>query len=99
MKRIDRYSLLCFSVAAMILLAAFVNTDEPAEERGVVGIAYDVKTTQNGYTFFIEDVDGGKMKCFVRSLPIEREIYEIKGTLSEDGSIMFVSSMLLVTEN
>jgi len=93
MKKIDRYSLLCFSVAAIILLAVFINTEEPAEENGIIGIAYDVKQTQNGFTFFIEDVDGGKIKCFVRSEPAEMQIYEIKGTFSEDGSIMFVSSM------
>jgi len=99
MKRIDRYSLLCFSVAAIIMLAVFMNSEEPAEDKGMIGIAFDIKTTQNGYTFFLEDSDGGKIKCFVRSEPVEKEIYEIKGTFSEDGSILFVSSMKIIRGN
>ena len=93
MKKIDRYSLLCFSVSIIILMTVFIEADEPNKDEGIIGIAHDVKATLNGYTFYLEDSDGGEIRCFVRSEPTEFEIYEVKGSISDDGSMLFVSSM------
>ncbi|MCL2032220.1 MAG: hypothetical protein FWH45_00065 [Methanomassiliicoccaceae archaeon] len=97
MKIFDRYSLLCISVSFIILAAVFVDRGEP-EDNSIVGIAYEIKETQNGFTFFLEDSRGGKMKCFSRTEPTEYFVYSIKGTASDDGSIFFVNSMRIVSE-
>jgi hypothetical protein len=95
MKIFDRYSLLCISVSVIILTAVFTNQDEPADH-STIGIVHDIKTTQSGYTFMLEDSNGGQMKCFTRVEPADHSIYSIKGTMSEDGSIFFVSSMAML---
>jgi hypothetical protein len=100
MKTFDRYSLLCISVSAMILIAAFVNEEEPGkEDKDMVGVVYDIKTTQSGYSFSFEDAQGDKMRCFARTMPAEFETYAIKGSFSDDGSMFFISSMQTVPQN
>ncbi|MCL1979369.1 MAG: hypothetical protein FWG60_04350 [Methanomassiliicoccaceae archaeon] len=82
----------------MILIAVFINSDEP-ENKDVVGIAYDVKTTKNGYTFLFEDSDGGKISCFSRSEPEKREVYSIRGAFSDDGGMFFIDTMNVISQN
>jgi len=65
----------------------------------MIGLANDVKTTQNGYTFMIEDIDGKTTKCFNTAKPSENEIYLIKGTYSDDSSMFFVRSMQPINHN
>ena len=98
MKTLDRYSLLCISVALIITLTIFITADDP-HDNGFVGTAYDIKTTQNGFTFSLEDTGGEIMKCFARTAPAEFEIYKIKGSFSDDGSMLFVSSMQAARHN
>ena len=90
MRTIDRYSLLCFSVSLILLMTIFVNSEEP-EDDSIVGIVFDVKGTQNGYTFSLEDSEGNKIRCFTRIEPIENNAYMIKGSFSDDGNIFFVN--------
>jgi hypothetical protein len=91
MKIFDRYSLLCISISLIIITTVFINGEEP-EEKDTAGIAYDIKTTQNGYTFSFDD--GNKItRCFTKTEPKEYELYLIKGSMSDDGSMLFVSSM------
>ena len=98
MKKLDRYSLLCISVALIIMLTVFSNREEPHEE-SVVGVVYDIKETQSGYTFFMEDSGGGRTKCFTRVEPIGFAVYFVKGTMSDDGGILFINSMSIVPQN
>ena len=98
MKKFDRYSLLCVTVSLMILVAVFIDRDEP-EDEDVFGVVYDIKTTKNGYTFFFEDSDGGRTSCFARTEPTEYGVYSIRGSFSDDGGIFFVNSMDAVSQN
>ncbi|MCL2296306.1 MAG: hypothetical protein FWC29_04405 [Methanomassiliicoccaceae archaeon] len=98
MKIIDRYSLLCFSISFIILLTLFISADEP-EDKEIIGVAYDIRTTQNGYTFTIEDTNGEAIRCFTKTKLSECNIYSVKGTYSEDGSMLFVSSIRAVGQN
>ena len=97
MSTFDRYSLLCISVSFIILTAVFVVPGDP-EDRGMIGMAYGVKETQNGFTFYMEDSDGERVRCFCRAEPVERAIYIVKGAFSDDGSMFFVSSMQVLSE-
>jgi hypothetical protein len=92
MKIIDRYSLLCVSIALIIMVTIMINQEEPQNEDRI-GIAHDIRQTQNGYTFTLDDDCGGAMKCFTRTEPCEHAVYVVKGSFSEDGSIFFISSL------
>lgn len=98
MKAFDRYSLLCFSIALIITLTVFIDTDEP-EDKDMIGVVYDVKQAQAGYTFFMDSTGGDTIKCFFRTEPLEYGIYSLKGTFSDDGSILFVNSMRTALHN
>ena len=98
MRKIDRYSLLCISVSLIILLTLFINPGEP-QDRNIIGTAYEIKTTQNGFTFSFDDADGKTIKCFNKTEPAEFGIYVIKGTFSDDGSMLFVNSMQRIHHN
>jgi len=102
MKIFDRYSLLCISIAAILLMAALINEKGPGPqppEEDIVGIAYDIKTTKNGYTFSFEDSAGGSTRCFARTEPSEFGIYSIRGSMSDDGGMFFVDSMRAIHQN
>ena len=82
----------------ILLLTVFVDTDEP-EDSMILGLAVDIRSAQNGYIFTIEDTDGEMIKCFTSFEPSKNEVYSIKGTYSEDGSMFFVSSIQPVNHN
>jgi hypothetical protein len=92
MKIFDRYSLLCFSVALMIMMTLFLETEEVGEEKRI-GVVYDVDASQSGYVFYFEDSYGERMRCFVRAEPAEFGVYAIKGSFSDDGGLFFVNKM------
>ncbi|MDR0508659.1 MAG: hypothetical protein LBG63_02370 [Candidatus Methanoplasma sp.] len=98
MKIFDHYSLLCFSIAFIILLTVFISAEEP-EDKEIIGVVYDIRTTQNGYTFSIEDTNGETIRCFFRNELSEYGIYSIEGTFSEDRSMLFVNSVRTVGQN
>lgn len=98
MKIFDRYSLLCVSVALIVLVTVFVNQEEPQND-DIIGIVHEIKETQNGYTFVLDDSNGKHMKCFSRVRPDDHSVCVIKGTLSEDRTIFFVSSLQRVPQN
>ena len=100
MKIFDRYSLLCISVAVILLMTLFVGGDDPGDDNeDMAGIVYDIRTSQNGYTFSFDDSNGGTIRCFTRTKPVEFEPYIIKGSFSDDRSMLFVSSMRPLGEN
>ncbi|MDR0309230.1 MAG: hypothetical protein LBH88_00510 [Candidatus Methanoplasma sp.] len=84
----------------MIIVTIIVNDEEPKEGPVPhIGMVYNIKETQNGYTFSFDDTDGNVSRCFHYNEPIEFEVYSIKGTMSNDGNIMFVSSMDVIPQN
>jgi hypothetical protein len=82
----------------IVLITVFVNQEEPQNEDRI-GVVYDLKRTQSGFTFMFDESDGEKVKCFSRTEPSELSVYVVRGSLSEDGSIFFVSSMQKVPQN
>ncbi|MDR1690245.1 MAG: hypothetical protein LBR42_00185 [Candidatus Methanoplasma sp.] len=96
MKVLDRYSLLCISVSLMIMMTILMSSDDLSDEEGILGIAYDVRETQNGYTFHFDDAAGDTKRCFSRVEPNEYDVYLIEGIMSEDGGMFFISSLELI---
>ena len=86
----DRYFLFSIVVAVIIMVSFSIN---PNEDNGIVGIAFDVKEGQNGYTFTLEDTNGNSIRCFTKDVPYENHLYKIKGTFSDDNTILFISSI------
>ena len=59
------------------------------------GIVHDVNKSSNGYTFYIETIEGD-IHCYNSEEPFELGHYEINGHYSEDGSMFFIESMRLL---
>lgn len=93
MKIFDRYSLLCFSVASILVLTVLV-TDDKDDNENMIGIIHDISVTKNGYTFFLEDVSGKNIRCFTRSEPVNLSVCSVTGSYSDDGGIFFISRMV-----
>ena len=98
MKIFDRYSLLCISVASIVLITVFVNQEEPQDD-DMIGIVHDIKETQNGFTFVLDESSGTHLKCFSRVKPEDHSLCVVKGNISEDKTIFFVSSFQTIPQN
>lgn len=93
-RKIDRYVLLC-TAAVFTILMSMVFTDSSsheAKDEESLGIAYDVRESPKGFVFQFQDSEGNSIKCFY-SKEIKEGTYYLKGRMSEDGSILFVSSV------
>lgn len=91
----DRYFLICIA-AVFILVASSFFWNNDGEEEGTSGIARDVKETENGFVFSLEDSSGEEMRCFSKERPEPGAVYRAEGSLSEDGTMLFISSLELL---
>lgn len=82
----------CIAVS-LVILVTVVFSDDDTENEETVGVVFDIKETKNGYTFIFEDHDSKRTKCFFRTMPKEGVVYVMNGTMSDDNTILFVSSM------
>lgn len=88
----DRYFLLC-AAAAFILISSSFFWDSGDDNSGEAGIVRDVRESENGYVFSLEDCGGEEICCFSKTEPEEGGAYSVKGSWSDDGTMLFVSSM------
>jgi hypothetical protein len=88
----DKYFLLC-AAAAFILISSSFFWDSEDGGSGEAGIVRDVNESENGYVFSLEDCNGEEIRCFSKTEPVEGEAYSVKGSWSDDGTMLFVSSM------
>lgn len=92
----NRYLLLGVSVIALMSVVS-VFTDESDPEYAYIGVAHDINETANGYTFTI-DVSTGCIRCFAYTEPVDLGCYGVRGSMSSDGTMFFISSMHLLDE-
>ncbi len=78
-------------VIVMSIFVTFSGDDEDSYD--YTGIVYDVHSTTSGYRFYIQTSSGDHHRCFSYNQPVECGHYALRGTFSEDGSMLFVSSM------
>ncbi len=91
----DKYFIISVSVILIFILFWTSEKDEIHDD-DIKGIVFDVKETKNGFTFFIETSDGKHEKCFFKECPEDLKSYSVRGTLSEDGTIIFVEKMIIL---
>lgn len=91
----DKYFLLC-AAAAFILIASSFFWDSEDDGNGEAGIVRDVRESENGYVFSLEGPDGEEFRCFSKTEPEEGFAYSVEGSWSDDGTMLFVSSMELL---
>jgi len=89
-----KYPLLCISVVFIIGIT-MITSPEYEEEKGMIGLVFDINKTEKGFTFSFEDTKGCHMRCFSYNEPINNEIYIIKGNFSSDGNMFFIDEMKL----
>lgn len=90
----DKYFII--SISVILILILFWTTDENIDDDDLKGIVHDIKESKNGYTFNIETPDGENRKCFHRECPENLKLYSVKGTLSDDGTILFIEKMIIL---
>ena len=90
----DRFFLLCVVTSAVIMISSsFVSYDV---SDGNIGIVHDVSSSSSGYVFIFDDSSGNSFKCFFKERPYDNSICSIEGTYSDEGSIFFVSSLIVI---
>jgi hypothetical protein len=90
-----KYPLLCISVVFIVGIA-MITSPEYEEEKGIIGLVFDIHKTEKGFTFSFEDTNGSNMRCFSYNEPLNNEIYIIKGNFSSDGNMFFIKEMKLL---
>lgn len=81
-------------LSVVIVMSIFVTFSEDDEDSyDYTGIIYDIHSTSSGYRFYIQTSSGDHHRCFSYNQPVECGYYALRGTLSEDGSMLFVSFM------
>lgn len=84
-------------ILVMILFLSFSEgTDEQVYDR--TGIVHNVRSSSNGYTFYLDTVDGS-IRCYFDESPIDMGYYGVGGSFSDDGSIFFVRTMACLEPN
>lgn len=91
----DKYFLLCISAAFIMLLSSFLTESED-NGSGIVGTVGDLKESEKGFIFTLFTSSGGEQRCFSRKAVAEGMAVEVKGSLSNDGSIYFISSVTIL---
>lgn len=90
----DRFFLLCVVTSMVIIISSsFVSHDD---SDGNIGIIHDVSSSSSGYVFIFDDSHGDSVKCFSAQRPCENSVYSIEGKYSDEGSIFFVSSLIVI---
>lgn len=94
MAGIDRYVIVGLSVVLVIGIFLAFSDSEPEPDH--TGIVHDVSETRSGYVFELL-IDGrSDLRCFSRDRPLEFGYYSVSGSLSNDGSMFFVSDISLL---
>jgi len=89
---IRRYPLIAVIVVAFILLFAYYSDERNAGYQ-FSGIAHDVKSSNNGFTFYMDTVDR-TIRCFSSERPDDLGYYAVRGNFSDDHNIFFVERWL-----
>ena len=91
---IRKYVYVGLSVILLISLFSFFS-DEYNMDSDYAGIVHDVRTSTNGFTFYI-DCSEGSFRCFFSEKPVEYGYYGIIGEFSSDRNIFFIDRMILL---
>ena len=86
------YVLTGFSVILLISLFAFF-LDETNIECDYSGIVHDIRSSSNGFTFYI-DCSDVTFKCYSKEEPADLGYYGIIGSFSDDNTIFFIERMV-----
>ncbi len=65
------------------------------ESDRVLGIAFDVRETENGFVFSVETSDASLFKCFYEKCPDDLGVYFFYGDFSKDNELIFLKNMIL----
>ena len=86
----DKYLLLCLTVSIVLIASSVVKENDVD---GMIGTISDISETPNGFVFYLDTSNGTSQKCFCKEHPNVDSVYLINGKMSDDGTILFISSM------
>ena len=93
-----RYAAVGLAVVLVTVLFVTFSEDKEDDDYDLTGIAYDIRESSNGFTFYIDTIDS-KIRCFSRTVPVDLGYYGLKGSFSDDGSIFFVEALTSLEEH
>jgi len=88
---IKTYTLIALAVLSFILIFAYFS-DERNMDYQFTGVIHDVKTSTNGFIFYIDTVDES-IRCYSSERPDDLGYYAVRGSFSDDRGIFFVERM------
>jgi hypothetical protein len=92
----DRYFIISISLLSVFMIAWSVSDARTeGESDRVLGIAFDVRETENGFVFSVETSDGSLFKCFYEKCPDDLGVYFFYGDFSKDNELIFLKNMIL----
>lgn len=93
----DKYFLLCLITCFVLVGFSFsYEEDSKNEQVNPIGVVTDVNESSKGYVFEFEDSKGNQIHCFSKTKPKIKAVCEIEGKYSGDGSIFFVSQIIIL---
>ena len=81
-------------IAVILVAVLFLSFSDDAENEGydMSGIVHDIRSSTNGFTFYLDTVDDS-IRCYSNECPADLGYYGVNGSLSKDGSIFFVDAL------
>ena len=77
---------------SFILLFSYFSDERNADYQ-LTGVVHDVKSSTNGFLFYIDTADD-TIRCFSSDRPEDLGLYSLRGSFSDDRGIFFVERML-----
>ena len=86
----NRYSVL--ALVLIIMMTVIIGFAPEEKEIELTGYAEGIGQNENGFTFWIHDVDGDSLKAYSKT-SVDDSLHVFKGKYSADGGIFFVDRM------
>ncbi len=83
----NRYSVL--ALVLIIMMTMIIGFTPEEKEIELTGYADGINQNENGFTFWIHDVDGDSVKAYSKT-PVDDSLHVFKGKYSSDRGIFFV---------
>jgi hypothetical protein len=94
---ISKYLLIGLAILVVISIFSYFS-DEENVEYDYYGIVHDIKSTSNGYIFYLDTLEND-IRCYSSGIPNDLDMYAVKGSFSSDGNLFFVEFMMDIDKN
>lgn len=94
----DRYLLMGLALSSILILSTTMIPDDDRSDGWISGSVHDVRESAKGFVFDLHTTDDRMIRCFCNEKPVS-EVCMVKGRFSDDGGMLFVDRMEVITLN